>query len=273
MELKHKESLKFNYADIFYTYLFDSDISCTHMTPNHSLTYIYSGEMVIEERGRKTVIGKGECAFIKRDNRVIMNKQTKDGEPYQGIFLMFTRKFLREEFQKLKKNTLPGISEKFEETVVKLPLSPELESLFRSMEPYFNPEVKPRDEFMQLKLREALFTLLNTDSKFYSTLFDFNSPWKIDILDFLNENYMYDMSMEDFASYTGRSLATFKRDFAKVSNDTPQRWIINKRLEAAYYMLQDERKKVSDVYVDVGFKNLSHFYSAFKRQYGFSPKK
>lgn len=273
MELLYKESLKFNYSDIFYTYLFDEDKICSHTTPNHSLTYIYSGEMIIEERGRKTIIGKGEWAFIKRDNRVIMNKQSKEGEPYQGIFLMFTRKFLREQFQKLKNNTLPTISSKFEETVVKLPVTPELESLFRSMEPYFNPEVKPREEFMQLKLQEALFTLLNTDPKFYPTLFDFNASWKIDILDYLNENYMYDMSIENFASYTGRSLATFKRDFSKISNLTPQKWIINKRLEAAYHMLQNKNKKVSDVYVEVGFKNLSHFYSAFKKQYGFSPRK
>lgn len=29
--------------------------------------------------------------------------------------------------------------------------------------------------------------------------------------------------MEEIASYTGRSLATFKRDFAKVSDLTPQK--------------------------------------------------
>ncbi len=28
---------------------------------------------------------------------------------------------------------------------------------------------------------------------------------------------MYDLSMEEIAGYTGRSLATFKRDFAKIS--------------------------------------------------------
>lgn len=38
---------------------------------------------------------------------------------------------------------------------------------------------------------------------------------EIDILDYLNENYMYDLSMGEIASYTGRSLATFKRDLPK----------------------------------------------------------
>lgn len=95
----------------------------------------------------------------------------------------------------------------------------------------------------------------------------------IDILDFLNENYIDELTAEEIAAYTGRSLSTFKRDFAKVSDLPPQKWLIRKRLEVAYHKLKNENQKVSDVYADVGFKNLSHFYVAFKKQYGFSPAK
>jgi AraC-like DNA-binding protein len=77
--------------------------------------------------------------------------------------------------------------------------------------------------------------------------------------------------MEQIASFTGRSLATFKRDFKKISNLTPQKWLIKRRLEAAYVKLKDEHKKVQDVYVEVGFKNPSHFSTAFKKQYGMPP--
>lgn len=104
-------------------------------------------------------------------------------------------------------------------------------------------------------------------------LFDFTEPWKIDIMEFLEENYMYELSMEEIASYTGRSLATFKRDFAKISDLTPQKWLINKRLKVAHDLITTQNMKVSDVYVDVGFKNLSHFYAAFKKQFGYSPRK
>jgi len=31
--------------------------------------------------------------------------------------------------------------------------------------------------------------------------------------------------------------------------------------------------KVSDVYLEVGFENLSHFSSAYKKQYGIAPSK
>lgn len=269
----HQESLLFNYSDIFFSHFFDNDTSCTHMARNHALTYIYSGEMVIEERNNKTTIRKGECAFIRRDNRMMMKKQPKGGEQYRGIFLMFTRNFLREFYRKLEKQAIPEKTEKFGQTVVKLPHTPEITSLFQSMVPYFNPSVKPKDELMQLKLQEGIYALLNISTRFYPTLFDFTEPWKIDILDFLNENYMYDLSMEDIATFTGRSLATFKRDFKKVSDLSPQKWLIQKRLREAHEKIKYENQKVKDVYLDVGFKNLSHFSKVYKETFGSAPTK
>ena len=118
---------------------------------------------------------------------------------------------------------------------------------------------------------EGIYALLNSNEELYPILFDFAEPWKIDLLDFLNGNYMEELSMEQIASFTGRSLATFKRDFKKISSLTPQKWLIKKRLEMAYIKLKEEGKKVQDVYMEVGFKNPSHFSTAFKKQYGISP--
>jgi AraC-like DNA-binding protein len=117
---------------------------------------------------------------------------------------------------------------------------------------------------------EGIRVLLNTDTYFYSALFDFSAPWKIDILDYLNENYMYDLSPADMA---GRSLAAFKRDFKKLSNLSPQKWIIQKRLEVAQQKLRNGDKKVSDVCFEVGFKNLSYFSRIYKETFGVAPSK
>ncbi|MDR0619133.1 MAG: helix-turn-helix transcriptional regulator [Bacteroidales bacterium] len=78
--------------------------------------------------------------------------------------------------------------------------------------------------------------------------------------------------MEEIASYTGRSLAVFKRDFKKVSRLPPQKWLIQKRLEAAHDKIRNDGKKISDVCFEVGFKNLSHFSRVFKEQFGYAPR-
>jgi AraC-like DNA-binding protein len=156
--------------------------------------------------------------------------------------------------------------------VYRLPADrPYIRSLFESMTPYFDSEMQPTDELLKLKMAEGVYVLLNTDKSFYSSLFDFTEPWKIDILNFMNKNYMYDLSMEEIASYTGRSLAVFKRDFKKVSSLSPEKCLIQKRLEAAHDKIRNNGKKVSDVYLEVGFKNLSHFSRVFKQQFGYAP--
>lgn len=160
---------------------------------------------------------------------------------------------------------------KWKESVVKLPRRPEIESLFSSMIPYFDPSVEPKEDLMRLKLKEELLVLLHMNERFAPTVFDFTQPWKIDILDFLNQNYMYEFTLEELAHFTGRSLATFKRDFKKVSELTPQKWLIRKRLEVAFEKMKSTGAKVQQVHADVGFKNASHFTTAFKKQFGIPP--
>jgi AraC-like DNA-binding protein len=90
-------------------------------------------------------------------------------------------------------------------------------------------------------------------------------------MDYLNANYMYDLTIEDMACFTGRSLAAFKRDFTKISDLPPQKWLIEKRLKVAHDEIRNNNKQVSDVCFEVGFKNLSHFSTAFKKQFGYTP--
>lgn len=93
---------------------------------------------------------------------------------------------------------------------------------------------------------------------------------KIDLQDFMERNFRCDMSMTEFARATGRSLSTFKRDFKKMSDLSPERWLTDRRLRASYDLLA-RGLRVSDVCFDVGFKNVSHFSAIFKKKFGCTP--
>ncbi|MFV8464312.1 helix-turn-helix domain-containing protein [Flavobacterium sp. LB1P62] len=272
MNVQQDDSLKtIAYSGIFLSCFSDYSEKCIHATPEHVLVYLYSGEQVIEDRNRKITLQAGECAFIKRDHRLKMYKNSKGEELYKGISLTFKRSVLREFYSKMDKAEMPKNIAVWDDSVFKLQPSPAIESLFQSLTPYFDSNIKPTEGVTYLKLLEGIYVLLNSNEQLYPILFDFAEPWKVDILEFLNENYQDELTMEQIASFTGRSLATFKRDFKKISNLTPQKWLIKKRLEVAYFKLKEEGKKVQDVYVEVGFKNPSHFSTAFKKQYGISP--
>ena len=261
------------YSDIFLAMYFDDGKSCMHRNHSHVLVYMYSGEIVIEEKGKTTRLHKGECAFIRKDFSVQMTKQAWNGEQFKAIFLMFSPKFLRSFYNRLDKNTLPKDAKRNKISLCKSPSNrPDIVSLFESMTPYFNSNIEPTEELLQLKMVEGMYVLLNTSKNLYASVFDFTDPWKIDILDFLESNYMNDISMEEIANYTGRSLSTFKRDFKKCSTLSPREWLIHHRLEAAHELIRKGGRKVSEICFEVGFKNLSHFSKIYKERYGISPK-
>lgn len=87
----------------------------------------------------------------------------------------------------------------------------------------------------------------------------------------MQQNYMFNVSIDTPAKLTGRSRAGFKRDFEKMFRTSPGQWLKQKRLQEAYHLIKSKGIKPSDAYLDVGFENLSHFSYALKRAYGFSP--
>jgi len=122
-----------------------------------------------------------------------------------------------------------------------------------------------------MKIVEALTILRTIDinvDNFFST---FLQSYKLDIADFMEKNYTHNLTIERFSILTGRSLITFKRDFKNAYHTTPQKWILQKRLELAHYKLSEKGRKPKDVYLATGFENLSHFSHAFKKRFGYAP--
>ena len=267
------EKLKvFDCSNVFIASFFTDDRGCAHCNREHSLIYIVSGKLEITDGGKKTILHPGDCAFMRRDNRMWLQKRASENRPYRSVVMKFSRNFLKEFFQTIPPRHLPSNLKREKESLVKFP--PErmdVRSLFESMLPYFDAGVQPDKDILKLKMTEGMRAILKSDVNLYASLFDFVEPWKIDIVDFMEKNYMNELSMEEFAYYTGRSLATFKRDFKKVSELTPQKWLIRRRLEAARDLIHKGGRKVSEICFDVGFKNLSHFSKLYKEMYGIAP--
>lgn len=262
----------FDCSDVFIASYFTDDRDCAHCNREHTLIYIYSGELEITAGARKTILRPGDCAFLRRDNRLWLHKRVTDSHPYRSVVLKFSRKFLREFYRSINPREIPSRVSRDKSSLFRFPKDRvDVRSLFESVLPYFDAGIRPSDEILRLKMTEGVYAVLNTDPSLYASLFDFVDPWKIDILEFLEENYMNDLSMEEIAYYTGRSLATFKRDFKKISDLSPQKWLIRRRLEAAHRLISSGARRVTEACFDVGFKNLSHFSKTYKDFYGVAP--
>ena len=263
----------YDYMDTFFCCKVEKDKWCEEMVSEHMLVYLCSGELDLIAPDKKYHLKKGDSFFIKRNHLVKKIKQpSKNGEPFKGLFLQLKMPFLKRMLHE-HNITVPLVSNPVtaKSTYVMLKKHPFLNGLFSSLEQYFDAQQYPSKELMETKLQEAVFTLLQLRPDLGQVLFDFSEPWKINLEDFMNKNYKCDLTVEEFAHYTGRSLSAFKKDFAEIFHNTPSRWIVKRRLEEAKCLMEKLGKKPVDVYLEVGFKNLSHFSTAFKREFGISP--
>jgi len=148
-----------------------------------------------------------------------------------------------------------------------------LESYINSLTPYLSVTGRYEEEIIRLKTKELVLILLQTNPFLAATLFDFNDPGKIDLIAFMNAHYRYNVGLDRMAFLSGRSLSTFKRDFKKTFNATAGRWLTQKRLEEAHYLICQKGKTASEIYLDLGFEDLSHFSFAYKKAFGNAPSR
>lgn len=241
---------------------FKSDISFDQ----HMLIWFISGETKIVQADATYTFKKGDSFLIPRNQLATIINYPKDGQPHKTVVMHLSTERLKEYYKNIPVKSLLTTSSK----IHCYNNHPLLESCLQSLIPYFDMQDLPLD-IASLKITEAITILRAIDKGIDSVLANFEEPGKIDLASYMEKNFMFNLPMEKFSYLTGRSLTTFKRDFKKVFQTTPQRWLTQKRLELAHYQFVQKKRKPIDVCYEVGFENLSHFSFAFKKQYGYAP--
>jgi len=80
------------------------------------------------------------------------------------------------------------------------------------------------------------------------------------------------VTVEELAFLCHMSLSTFKRRFARIYGTSPNKWLLEKRMQKAARLLKQGECKASDIYFELGYENLSSFIQSFKQVHGITPK-
>jgi len=92
-----------------------------------------------------------------------------------------------------------------------------------------------------------------------------------DAVSYINNHYMYDISVEDLASLCALSPRQFGRCFNIVYHKSPHEYLINIRLNIAKEFLKDIKYNISEIANITGYENIYSFSRMFKQHTGMSP--
>lgn len=236
---------------------------------DNTLVFQVLGRFTMETASHRISMGGGEMLLIRKNQLGEITKTPLDGEGYQTIVIRLKEDLLRkialeEQIELEQKYTGPSN--------LLIPGNDFLHAFFQSLLPYVrHPEKKITTEVGMLKVKEAVYLLLDIMPELREFLFDFSEPYKMDLEKFMASNFYYNIPIEQFARLTGRSLTGFKRDFQKIFGMAPRQWLLERRLAEARYLIEKKNKKPSAIYLDLGFESLSHFSHSFKKKFGKAP--
>jgi AraC-like DNA-binding protein len=230
---------------------------------------VMDGRKVWHTANKSFDLGEGSCVFVRKGATII--------EQFFDVNFCVVLFFLPDEFicDVLKSKSLPvQRADKSFETVMPICNDDLVEAFFQSMMTYFGSNRKPDPSLLELKFRELILTIAgnpaNADllSYFHALL---KEPHQVSIQKVMEENFCFNLQIEEFARLCNRSVSAFKRDFRRAFETTPGKWLMEKRLNHARHLLANRGKTVSEAAFESGFESPSHFSRSFKQRFGMPP--
>jgi AraC-like DNA-binding protein len=212
---------------------------------------------------------KGSCVFVRKGACLV--EHFIDSTFCVMVF------FVPDEFicdvLKTKSTPIYRSSEKYD-PVISIDNNEAVQTFFQSMMSHFDACREPDASLLELKFRELILTVADNPvngellTYFCSLL---QEPQGVSLQRVMEDNFCFNLGLEEFARLSSRSLSAFKRDFQRLYKMPPGKWLIKKRLDHALHLLTNLGKTVSETAFESGFESPSHFSRAFRQQFGNSP--
>lgn len=233
------------------------------------ILYVTEGRKIWHTAHGSYDMQKGSCVLVRKGACIV--EQFFDST-FCIVLFFITDEFICETL-KTKKIPISKPGKKYDPVIV-INKNESLDSFFYSMSSYFSGKQEPDSALLELKFRELILTIADNHrniellSYFCSLM---NEPQSVSLQRVMDDNYCFNLKLEQYAELCNRSLSAFKRDFQKQFSTTPGKWLLEKRLNHAMHLLTNIDKTVSEATFESGFENPSHFSRSFKERFGIAP--
>ena len=243
-----------------------------------AIGYVVRGSKHIYYGDTRHVVSRGEVFYLGVGNHYVED-MPDDGRPFEQIVLYYSP----EELQQILLNLNMGY--RIDTTSshscdscrrhnhVSMTASQSLRNIFVHIQNYLHEDSQLQDAAADnLKMTELIYAIVSMDecclrSKVLSNVDAEHGSFE----QVVYRNIFNDISIEELASLSHRSLTSFKKEFKRHFVMPPHRWFIRQRLMRSRLLLISTSKSISEIGVECAFPNTSHFIKLFKKEYGHTP--
>lgn len=234
--------------------------------------YMVEGNLIsYDARGVHTISDKE--AIMKNCGNYIQEYISAEGrDECEAIAVYLYPELLKE----IYKDEVPSFLKEDKVPVPKKLIANKLvEQYMTNLSIYFENPESLDEELGILKLKELMMILLKSENhqnirKLLSEIF---TPVNVKFKQAIESNLYNNLSLEQLAFICSMSLSSFKREFKKTFDETPAKYIKNKRLEHAASLLLCDEGSITDIAFNSGFQDITTFSSNFQDKFGISPSK
>jgi AraC-like DNA-binding protein len=201
------------------------------------IVYVAGGRKVWHTSHGSFDLREGSCVFVRKGAAIV--------EQFFDTDFCFFLFFIPDEFiydvLKSKSKPIHRAAKTFD-PVISIENSTAVHAFFQSMLPYFNDERQHDQSLLELKFRELILIVADNPannellSYFCSLL---KEPQHVSLQRVMEENFSFNLKMEEFAKLSSKSLSAFKRDFIKIFDTSPGKWLLEKRLNHSFHLLSN----------------------------------
>ncbi|WP_034893314.1 helix-turn-helix domain-containing protein [Gillisia sp. Hel_I_29] len=256
--------------DIFvYDFKMTSDVVKSKVNLGMNMfSFLQVGKKQVHFAGKSVAVNKDQSLLLKKGNWLWTELLDTEAIYYCKL-IFFSQKKLTDFLSKYTSNVKP-----YKEDVPYFVIENDdyIASFISSLSSSTFSDHSYSNALLSLKFEEIMLYMLNK----YGNEFEFYlhslipkevSPFKNTVESNVDSN----LKVEEIAFLCNMSLSTFKRHFTNEYKEPPGKWFQDKRLQKAKELLQGGELKASDIYLDIGYNNLSNFSVAFKNKFGISP--
>ena len=239
---------------------------------NNYLVYTIKGKKGIRVLDQEYKTTAGDAFFVKKG--AYTTHQFFD-EQYISLIIFLPDEFIKRVMQKYQLASPERGDFDYANKLIHLDLDDVLSSYFQSVLSYFSHSKDPPRQLLVNKFEEFIINIM-ASSKNRPLIDYFNEicrSSKVSLRAIMEANFQFNMTFEDFARLSGRSLSTFRRDFIRYFGTTPGKWLRDRRLEYGRHLLETTNMNITEITYEVGFENPAHFVRIFKEKYDVPPLK